>query len=95
VHSPPLFFVSSISSSANVTSGSSFGVVPGDVLLDASAAMPMGYRQSKYVAERIFAKFAHQARLSVTIFRLGQIAGPVAGTIEQTVDANFVLRLME
>ncbi|PQE06777.1 nrps-like enzyme protein [Rutstroemia sp. NJR-2017a BBW] len=78
--SPRLFFVSSISSSANFASGLTPNMIPEDVLLDASAAMPMGYGQSKYVAERILAKFAKQAGLNVTILRLGQIAGPVTGT---------------
>lgn len=80
--SPRLFFVSSISSSIENTSHDTKDIIiPEDVLHNASAPMPMGYAQSKYVAERILAKFAHYTGLRVTILRLGQIAGPVVDNI--------------
>jgi len=76
--SPRLFFISSISSSSeNHASDSNGIIVPEGVLPNGSDSMPMGYAQSKYVAERVLAKFAQHTGLNVTILRLGQIAGPV------------------
>lgn len=84
-NSPRLFFISSISSSID-----SQTVVPEMVLHNASGSMPMGYAQSKYVAERVLSKFTDLTPLDVTILRLGQIAGPVSDSIgDLTVNANI------
>ncbi|CAG8970858.1 hypothetical protein HYALB_00000836 [Hymenoscyphus albidus] len=75
-NSPRLFFISSISSS-NCTLESKEFHISEKVLKTASAAMPMGYAQSKYVAERVLEEFARRTGLGVTILRLGQVAGGV------------------
>lgn len=71
--SPSLMFISSVSS----VGASGIDPVPEEVLPDVAAPLPMGYAQSKYLAERIL---DHAARLapsiSIKIARIGQIAGP-------------------
>lgn len=74
---PPKFlFVSSLSS---VTALSGKQVVPESVVLDGTAPSPMGYGQSKHVAERVLnaATEASRGAVLTAILRVGQIAGPV------------------
>jgi thioester reductase-like protein len=51
-------------------------IIPEDVILDWRSAMPHGYGESKYVAERILAEASAAAGLPVNIVRAGQIGGP-------------------
>ncbi|KAK2873644.1 hypothetical protein FQN49_002197 [Arthroderma sp. PD_2] len=44
-------------------------------------ASPLGYGQSKHVAERILTIASKQSNIPITILRLGQIAGPTTSTI--------------
>ncbi|KAI0096933.1 male sterility protein-domain-containing protein [Nemania sp. FL0031] len=68
-------FVSSIASVINWDS--SLGDVPEKVLLDESAVGSSGYSQSKYTAEKILQRVAASTELSVSIIRVGQMAGPI------------------
>ncbi|KAI0468452.1 male sterility protein-domain-containing protein [Xylaria cf. heliscus] len=71
-----LIFVSSIASVINWDT--SLGEVPEKVHANYSVAGSGGYSQSKHTAEQILQKFAASADLSVSIVRVGQIAGPIA-----------------
>lgn len=76
---PP--FISSISSVAKYSTW-----YPGSTLIretslastDYAVALPMGYGESKHVAERMLAVAANRSGVKVYILRLGQGAGPVA-----------------
>ena len=77
-----IFFVSSVSAVSNwefvkaeqATSGTTS--IPEDVMSDWRVAHENGYGQSKLVAERLLAEGAREARIPVTICRVGQVAGP-------------------
>lgn len=71
-----IMFVSSVGS---VALGAALGPVPEQVIRDNSFPSRSGYAESKYVAERILeaATSASTGRVSTTILRVGQIAGPV------------------
>ncbi|KAJ8132621.1 hypothetical protein O1611_g996 [Lasiodiplodia mahajangana] len=70
-----MIFVSSIASVINW--GNSLGEVPEQVLVDESAVGASGYSQSKYTAEKILQRVAASTELSVSIVRVGQMAGPI------------------
>ncbi|TGO47697.1 hypothetical protein BCON_0266g00020 [Botryotinia convoluta] len=69
-------FLSSLSSVGNFS-----GDVPESVITDILASLPMGYSESKFIAENLLAyaadKFPH---VSISLARVGQIAGPVSTT---------------
>ncbi|KIW16413.1 hypothetical protein PV08_06465 [Exophiala spinifera] len=66
-------FISSVSS----VMGSSQNPIAEGIITDASAPLPMGYGQSKYVAERILGYVESKiANVDVTVVRVGQVAGP-------------------
>ncbi|TGO22102.1 hypothetical protein BPAE_0182g00090 [Botrytis paeoniae] len=71
-----LMFLSSLSSVGNFS-----GDVPENVITDITASLPVGYSESKFIAENLLAyaadKFPH---VSISIARVGQIAGPVSTT---------------
>ena len=71
-----IFFISSISSAMN-WSLNHMGPVPERIVDDTSAPLPMGYAQSKYVAERLLDQATRIAGIPTTICRVGQVAGPV------------------
>jgi thioester reductase-like protein len=72
---PGFMFLSSLSS---ITSFSTRQTVLEDIVSDPSAPSPMGYGESKYVAEHVLnrATGASQGAISSAILRIGQIAGP-------------------
>ncbi|KAK4693659.1 hypothetical protein P7C71_g3783, partial [Lecanoromycetidae sp. Uapishka_2] len=77
---PRIQFVSSISSIANWASCyPSDTLIPESSLLstDYAVALPMGYGESKHIAERLLATAASRCGVSVDILRLGQVAGPI------------------
>ena len=57
--------------------------VEDEIIDDYSAAAPMGYAESKYVAERIVANAANAFGLAArfAVLRVGQISGPSDGKI--------------
>ena len=71
-----IFFVSSISSCMNWPLKHD-RQVPEYIIDDSSVPLPMGYAQSKYVAEQVLSRAAEIARVPVRICRVGQVAGPV------------------
>lgn len=84
---PPIFFVSSISAVANWNatssshepggSGQNKGpLVPPEIFHDWHVPEPIGYGQSKLLAERILDAAAAQASIPAIVCRLGQVAGP-------------------
>lgn len=74
---PRIVFMSSISAVQNWSRAISPNVpVPEEVINCASVATPMGYAQSKLVAERLLATAGARLKIPVCIIRLGQIAGP-------------------
>lgn len=77
VHAPSFTFISSISSVASST----HLPIPEAVVKDMLASMPTGYGESKLLAERILDHAAiTYPKLSINIVRVGQIAGPAAGS---------------
>ena len=76
-HSPCVFFVSSISSVLSHSDGGP--LIPEDVIVDAKSPSPMGYGESKYVAELLLDYASEQLSIDARIARVGQIAGPVEG----------------
>lgn len=72
-HRPPVQFISSIGAVA----GSSFtGAAPERIIESLDAAHKNGYAQSKLIAELLCEEAASHLGLSVSIARVGQIAGP-------------------
>jgi len=74
-HRVHITFISSVSS----VMGSTENPIPETVLTNTSAPLPMGYGQSKYIAERILGHAAVDDKLpnvDVTVVRVGQVAGP-------------------
>ncbi|THV48643.1 hypothetical protein BGAL_0236g00130 [Botrytis galanthina] len=73
-HKPSLMFLSSLGSVGNFE-----GDVPESVINDVAVPLPMGYSESKFIAENLLAyaadKFPH---VPISIARVGQIAGPVS-----------------
>jgi thioester reductase-like protein/aryl carrier-like protein len=71
-----LSFVSSVGVASGWTKRRSFEV-PELKIEDLSAAGNMGYAQSKLLAELILAQGCDSLKIPVSIYRVGQIAGPV------------------
>ncbi|KAL9579715.1 MAG: hypothetical protein Q9212_004940 [Teloschistes hypoglaucus] len=71
-----ILYVSSVSSAMNWSTKDS-SLVPEYIFDDPSVSLPMGYAQSKHIAERILDQAAKVAGLRTTICRVGQVAGPV------------------
>lgn len=71
-----ILFVSSVSSSMDWPL-KHIGPVPERIIDDSLAALPMGYAQSKHVAERLLSRASSVAGIPTTICRIGQVAGPV------------------
>ncbi|PQE15461.1 NRPS-like enzyme protein [Rutstroemia sp. NJR-2017a BVV2] len=70
-----LLFISSISSISSLEST----VVPEKIIKDTSAPLPMGYAESKFIAENILDYASKQEKLKnvdLKVARVGQIAGP-------------------
>ncbi|KAL8734972.1 MAG: hypothetical protein Q9181_002995 [Wetmoreana brouardii] len=78
---PHIVFISSISSISSVsrwpTLRGNAGATPEEFIADHSAAQPLGYSESKNVAEHILHSAFQRANVSSTILRVGQIAGPL------------------
>lgn len=72
---PCLDFLSSISAVLNCNQADS-SPIPELIITDWSVAEPLGYAQSKYVAERLL-ESATNAGISCVVWRIGQVAGPV------------------
>ncbi|KAL8638538.1 MAG: hypothetical protein Q9228_004312 [Teloschistes exilis] len=72
-----ILHVSSVGSSMN-WSPKGPGIVPECIFDDPSVSLPMGYAQSKHIAERILDQAAKVAGLRTTVCRVGQVAGPLS-----------------
>ncbi|KAF2176481.1 acetyl-CoA synthetase-like protein [Zopfia rhizophila CBS 207.26] len=81
---PRIIFISSISSVGNWRAavskeGSSTPtIIPETLPPTLAVAQPLGYAESKAVAEQILASATEKSRISALIIRVGQIAGPVS-----------------
>lgn len=77
-HGCSIHFISSISSVGNwdIACDSPQSRVPEASFEDWSIPQGSGYGQAKYVAERVLATAASVAGIPVSIYRVGQIAGP-------------------
>ena len=73
--SPTIFFISSISSVLNYPG--SPPLVSEKIVSDVKCPSPMGYGESKYLAERLLDHAATELSSKAKIVRVGQIAGPV------------------
>ncbi|KAL8650328.1 MAG: hypothetical protein Q9226_005189 [Calogaya cf. arnoldii] len=71
-----ILFISSVSSAMGWPVNHT-GSVPEHIIDDPSAALPMGYAQSKYIAEHLLNTASQIAGISTTVIRVGQVAGPV------------------
>ena len=74
-----IFFVSSISSVSNYIARER-APVPEETIKDFTVPQPMGYAESKYIAERLLDIAATDCHVPVSICRVGQIAGPIRGS---------------
>jgi thioester reductase-like protein len=82
---PRIVFISSISSvgnwhsavSASEQSSTKSKIVPEEIALTPSIAQPIGYAESKAVAEQILAAAVKSGHINASIVRIGQIAGPI------------------
>ena len=73
-----ILFISSVSSSMGWSVNHS-GPVPECIIDDYSAALPVGYAQSKHIAERLLGTTSSIAGVPATVVRVGQVAGPING----------------
>lgn len=74
---PPILFTSSISTLGHWPVKHPGEKVPERGFHDFDIPMPMGYGESKYVAERLLEIAAGEFGVSAAICRVGQLAGPV------------------
>ena len=73
---PHIMFISSLSSTGLFSRGESkAGEISESIIADFSEPPPLGYGQSKHIAERVLAFAANEAKVPVSILRIGQIAG--------------------
>ncbi|KAE9380743.1 putative NRPS-like enzyme [Stipitochalara longipes BDJ] len=74
--SPVILFLSSISSAINYRNApGTESIIPETVSYDDSSPAPMGYGESKYIAERMFDHAARKLNITTGAVRIGQIAG--------------------
>lgn len=74
--SPAILFLSSISSVINYRNApDTESIIPETVSYDDSSPAPMGYGQSKYIAERMLDYATQKLNLTTGAVRIGQIAG--------------------
>lgn len=73
--SPPIFFISSISSVGNYKPTTPSLLIPEGIISDLSTPAPMGYGESKYISERLLDYAARKLQISAAAARVGQIAG--------------------
>lgn len=78
-HHATTFFISSIGAVANWSAHHN-GQVPEQIFSDFTVPSAMGYAESKHVAERLLDTAQTDLNIPVSICRVGQIAGPVAGS---------------
>ncbi|KAI4118539.1 MAG: hypothetical protein LQ345_001424 [Seirophora villosa] len=71
-----IFFISSVASVLNGVADT----VEEKVFNDFDMAQPMGYGESKHIAERLLYRAGLESNVSSSICRVGQIAGPVYST---------------
>ncbi|KAI9685329.1 MAG: putative NRPS-like protein biosynthetic cluster [Bogoriella megaspora] len=79
-HCCNLYFLSTVSVAMGVDTQAVSTTVSEDVIDNWNKAEPIGYAQSKLVAERLLDRFANALNADFTICRVGQIAGPVKYT---------------
>ncbi|KAH9211309.1 putative NRPS-like enzyme [Leptodontidium sp. 2 PMI_412] len=73
--SPSIFFIGSISSVGNYQKTQGYlDLIPENVLSDLNTPAPMGYGESKYLAERILDHAAKKLHITTAAARVGQIA---------------------
>jgi len=76
---PRIVFISSVSSVSRwPTLGDKKGPIPENFISSFDAAQPMGYGESKHVAEHILYDVGEKVGVPSTILRVGQIAGPLS-----------------
>lgn len=75
-HSAKIFFISSISSVMGWPAHHQ-GPVPEEIIDDAKVPQPIGYGESKHVAERLLEAAHAKRNVPISICRVGQIAGPI------------------
>lgn len=90
-----LHFVSSLGTVINWNAIGSDPVVPEEVINNPEAAEPMGYAESKYVAERVLAAARLGSGIHTSVLRVGQIAGPVQSTQGQWTPHEWMPRLVK
>lgn len=81
-HRMHFFFISSMGTVMQWNTAGNQGPVPEEFVDDPSVVQPIGYTESKHVAERILAKAWLESNLSTCVLRVGQIAGPVLRGLE-------------
>ena len=72
---PRILFISSISSVSNLTTHNPGVSVQEALINNNDAPAKMGYAESKFVAENMLGTAATEAKIPITILRVGQIAG--------------------
>ncbi|KAK4691469.1 hypothetical protein P7C71_g5539, partial [Lecanoromycetidae sp. Uapishka_2] len=77
-HTARLFFISSFGAVANYHSiRNSHSTVPEEIITDPQASAPMGYAESKHIAEHMLASASSTLNIPISVCRVGQIAGPM------------------
>ena len=93
---PRILFISSVSSSSNgVATNGSYANVPETVFNDYGVAQKMGYGESKHVSERILGIASDRTGVPISILRVGQIAGPIAGGNDAWPEAEWMPSLVK
>ncbi|KAL8732909.1 MAG: hypothetical protein Q9166_002510 [cf. Caloplaca sp. 2 TL-2023] len=78
---PRIFFISSIAAVMNWPLPHHEGrKIPEEISTDFTVPQPMGYAESKFVAEQLLANANKKCNIHISICRVGQIAGPVLGS---------------
>ena len=78
IKKPPILFTSSVSTLSNWHIKHSGEKVPEKAFHDMTIPSPMGYGESKYIAEMLLEAGSEKCGVPAIIARVGQLAGPVA-----------------
>ena len=78
-HGASIHYISSVAAVAkwNATGDSNRCSVPESVISDWNASAAQGYGESKLICENLLAKAADTSKIRASIYRVGQVAGPV------------------
>lgn len=94
-HSPHILFISSTASVQSWPKTTGKSLIPESVPLDGfPVPLPIGYAESKYVAERVLCEASQRSRVPVSILRVGQIGSSTGEDDNRPLRAEWLVSLI-